>query len=334
MKRAEYLDELRNHLVAASFPHVEEALSYFSEMLDDRIEHENLDEEAAIALLETPEMAAKHLVMQVEQTPVQKPETTATEERLTPGIRTITLKAQGVRSILVSDRNNKILVEGWDRDEVEIQHPETENIRYDTTFENGSFSLVRTPMQFSVKLFNFNFFDSKSSQVLIKAPFELAAAMSLRTSNSKIEVENINCWGKLDLKTSNSSIRLRQVEASALLARISNASVNLFQVRAQKTLEMVTSNGSVKAEKITAPEDLRLQTTNAKIEVYEIESQVITLATSNASIKGDLPGYENEYTIESMTTNGRNSLPRQQTGGDKVLKVRTSNANINLLFRG
>lgn len=334
MKRAEYLDELRKQLQVEGFPHVEEAVSYFSEMLDDRIEHERLDEEAAIAMLESPQQAAKHLAMQVDKAPEQSTKGASSEEDFTPGIRTINMKASLVRSITVHDRNNSILVEGWDRDEVEVKHVETEKIRYEVILENGAFSLTREPIEFSMKWFMFDISTSLMNKVLIKVPHEMAAALNLRTSNSKIELEGVSFWGKMDLGTSNSSIRLFKVDASQIHAKTSNSKINLEQVRAQKALEAVTSNGSIIAEKVTAPESLHLQTSNGKIEVHDIESQAITLITSNAGVKGELPGFIEDYTIESATSNGKNTLPHQQTGGGKTLRVKTSNANISLEFRG
>lgn len=334
MTREAYLRELRAHLEAANFPHVEEALSYYAEMLEDRMADENMDEEAAIALLENPAQAASHLGLHFERSSEAKAQESEHAPDSSPGVRTIRMKANALRSLIVQDRNNSLVLEGWDRDEVEISFPETEKIRYETSLLDGVFSLIRTPMEFSLSWFNFDVFNPQMRQVMMRVPHELAAALDLKTSNSKIQVEKVSCWGQMLLKTSNSSIDLFQVEAKGIIARTSNSSITLNQVKAQKTLEAITSNSRVTAKGVVAPESLVIHTSNGKIEVSGIQSQAISLITSNGSIKGILPGTQGEYSISSRTSNGKNNLPREQQGGPYSLITQTSNAKIELAFEG
>ena len=49
MKREEYLEKLQLTLEESDFGPVEEAISYFNEILEDLIQEEGMDEEAAIA---------------------------------------------------------------------------------------------------------------------------------------------------------------------------------------------------------------------------------------------------------------------------------------------
>ena len=57
----------------------------------------------------------------------------------------------------------------------------------------------------------------------------------------------------------------------------------------------------------------------------------MTLKTSNSSIRGQMPGAQADWAIDSRTSNGKNSLPKQQPGG-KPLTVHTSNGSIDVHF--
>lgn len=334
MKRDEYLDELKKELIKAEFPHVEEAMTYFSEMLDDRIADENLDEEAAIGMLEEPGKAAQNLAMQLDKTPgqAQKPEEQA--EDSSPGVRALTLNARAVRSILIRDRNLKLIVEGWERDEVVVEHPETRKIRYETRFEDGAFSLIRSPVEFSLDWFTIDPLAAQMRQVRLRVPHELAAVMDLKTSNAKITIEKVNCWGKLDLLTSNGAVKLNEVGAKSLYVRTSNAGIILEKVKVQKTVDAHTSNGKVTAEGVLAPESLVIKTSNGKIDVSTSDSPVFSFTTSNGPIHAGLPGSQKEYSITSQTSNSKNNLPYEQAGGPRSLFARTSNGKIDVVFLG
>ena len=96
----------------------------------------------------------------------------------------------------------------------------------------------------------------------------------------------------------------------------------------------MTSNAKITAEGVSAPQSLTLKTSNAVIRVSKLDSPAISLTTSNAGIKGSLPGRMEDYAIKSGTSNGKNSLPNERAGGSKTLNVKTSNANISLEFDG
>ena len=59
----------------------------------------------------------------------------------------------------------------------------------------------------------------------------------------------------------------------------------------------------------------------------------IVLKTSNGSIRGTIHGSPEDWAIDSGTSNGRNSLPKQQPGR-KALYVHTSNGSIQVGFEG
>lgn len=335
MKRDDYLSQLRLTLEGNEFGPVEEAIAYFEEILDDRIQESGMDEEEAVASMESPDQVAQQLAhahSMDEESLASKPGPHAQSTEQQPGLRTITVQASQVRSILVRDRNTRIILRGWDREEIVIHHPETQRIQYDFSLSEGQLSLVRKPTEFSLQMFQFESFSREMREVTLDVPHELAADLDLRTSNARLSAEGVNCWGKASLWTSNASLHVKAFSARSIQMKSSNASLNLHQVLVQKELAGVTSNGSVKAEDVQATERLSLTTSNSSMQVKALESAAISLISSNASIRGSLAGKLAEYSITSTTSNGRNSLPRQQQGGNKTLEVRTSNGKIELAF--
>ncbi len=333
MRREEYLAELKLKLEENDFGQVEEAIRYFNDLLEDRMSDEGVDEEAAVASLEAPARVAAQLREnegQARKAPAQGPQ----DDEVASGIRSINVKADLVRFIQVRDRNTRLIVIGEKREDILIRHPENRKVRYDFTLQDGKLSLlreeVRLPFQFFV--WDIDLLPREMREVEIRVPEELAAELDLRTSNSKLALENIQCWGKVEASTSNAKLSAADVSAKNLKLRASNAGLTLQRVSARQALQAATSNGKITAEELSAPV-VSLKTSNSGISVEKITSDDITLATTNGAIRGELPGRMEDYAIASGTSNGRNSLPPMSTGGEKRLSAHTSNAGISLRFR-
>ena len=133
-----------------------------------------------------------------------------------------------------------------------------------------------------------------------------------RTTNSRIEAGGLRSGGDMKLTTTNSHIEGRDLQSFG-------------------SLHLTTSNTGLLAEDCTAKGELRLTTSNGRLEVWRSEGASVSLKTSNGSIRGQLPGSQADWAIESRTSNGKNSLPKQQPGG-RPLTVHTSNGSIDVHF--
>ncbi len=334
MKRDEYLGKLKTTLEQDDFAQVEEAISYFDELLQDRMDDEGLNEEEAVGKMEAPEVVAARLRegREKERQAAQAPEPEG--EQPFKGIKTIQVKADQARLIRVRDRNTRLIVRSGEGEDIIIRHPESERIRYSFTLEDGRLSLLREPFDLSSMFFSFDFLSREMWEVTIQVPHELAAEMDLRTSNAKMDLEGFACWGQILAVTSNASVTVKDVDAKRLELQSSNGTMNLDKVTSRQDLKAVTSNAKITAEAVSAPQSLTLKTSNGGIRVSRLDSAAISLITSNAGIKGSLPGKMEDYTVKSGTSNGKNNLPNERAGGAKTLNVKTSNANISLEFDG
>ena len=334
MNRQDYLNRLQLTLEASDFGPVEEAISYFNEILEDRILEEGMDEEAAIATMESPEEVARKLVHSKSSAAADPaPEPAPADEPFISGVRIINARAEQVRKIIIKDRNMRLKIRGWSREDIELQHPETDRIRYDFSLQDGEMALIRQPMEFSFNLLLFKNSDPSMREVNLFVPYELAAEMDLRTSNGRLDAKNFALWGKASFITSNAKMDVENVGAKDLLIKGSNGAIDLEKIQSKHSLTVTSSNGKIKAEKIHAPDAVTLSTSNARITVEDVDTAVLQMGTSNGRIEGKLPGRRSDYSIVSGTSNGKNNLPRQQQGGSKSLSAKTSNGRIEVNFR-
>lgn len=334
MKREEYLQELRLRLQEDDFAQVEEAIAYFNELLDDKIVEEGMAEEEAVAQMDSPQNIAVQL-KEAQKQHLASAQPATPEDSFQPGMRTINAKADLVRQIVVEDRNMRLRVIGEDREDIEIKHPETEKIKYNFSLQDGRLYLQRIIINTGIFFNNFNFFGFENSGmnlVTMKVPKELASEMDLSTSNAGISMEDVGCWGNLKAKSSNGSIKLKNVSAKTIGLKTSNAPIALEKVKANLDLIANTSNGSIKANDVAAPLELKLHTSNATIQAENLNSKDFYFQTSNGNIRGSLPGRSNDYTITSSTSNGKNSLSKFDGNGPNKLCAHTSNASISLSF--
>ena len=326
MKREEYLRDLKLKLEQDDFAQVEEAIAYFNDLLEDRMAEEGMDEEAAVALMDAPDLVASQLRGGPEKT-AEQPQ----DEPQGPSWRSTVAQADQVRRILLRDRNMRLTVIGEKREDILIRHPESEKVRYAFTLSEGRLSLTREELPLTWQLFFWDGLPREMREVTLRVPLDLAAEMDLRTSNARLTLRDITCWGSLTAATSNGALSLENISAKSLSIKTSNAALSLSQASARQDLKAVTSNGKITARGLSAP-GLTLKTSNASIAVAELESGDITLGTSNAAIKGTLSGQMADWTITSRTSNGKNTLPVSSQGGSRRLSAHTSNANISLKF--
>ena len=173
--------------------------------------------------------------------------------------------------------------------------------------------------------------------------------MRLDTRNAAVRATSCRAAGALVMTTGNGAIVARDCSARSLSGETSNSKVSLSGVRADSvrlensngamTVEDVeagrlacsTSNGGVSLRGVSA-EEVSASTNNGRVTLCGLRaSRSIELNTSNASIRGELPGRLADYAVDSGTSNGKNSLPERSEGAIR-LSAHTSNGAIDLKF--
>ncbi|NLJ31150.1 MAG: DUF4097 family beta strand repeat protein [Clostridiales bacterium] len=222
--------------------------------------------------------------------------------------KTETAPVSGITKIDVDAQNKEVVVERGGSDQIVFTYWTDSNQSFTFSNQSGVVSLMNRDRE------SWNFFDffrSRSrTQVHVAVPESYAGEIYLHSSNGKVTVDNVAQLTRLTCDTSNSSVRLNQVEADEMVLDTSNGPIQMNDVIAS-SVSARSSNGSVSFSNLSCPD--------------------ITLDTSNGSIRGNILGKETDYTIRTDTSNGK-CTPQSRSGGSKKLDADTSNGSISITF--
>ena len=118
MTREQFLNELKAALTAMEEKEKEAVLSYYAEMIDDRIEAGMSEEAAVMAMEPVPEIAARVLEEAgIGEQPAQEQKTASDENG-----KVITRSAADVRELIVRAECKKITIVSGDTEEVTLRY--------------------------------------------------------------------------------------------------------------------------------------------------------------------------------------------------------------------
>ena len=237
----------------------------------------------------------------------------------------------GIRHIVVEDSNKTVRVSALTTSDVRVNYYEGHHESYELTLEDGTLTVRLRSDHKWYDDFAY-LYDTTIPTLNLYLPPEYEGALTLTTNNGSIELfglrqadsltvytsngaislEDSTLTGTLTATTSNSPIELQNFSAAEILLTDSNGALTLDTIDCQ-ALTLITSNGTVTADQISA------------------RAQHIDIQTSNASVLGSIQGAEEDFTIDTITSNGRNHMTNR-TGGARKLTIHTSNGTIDMDF--
>ncbi|MHB1154452.1 MAG: DUF4097 family beta strand repeat-containing protein [Eubacteriales bacterium] len=257
---------------------------------------------------------------------------------------------ENIKSITINDSNTDVKVIVSADNKLHMTYYENENAYYEISEDNNTLSVEKkNNFKWYNNLFNFKF---EKTTLLLTVPADFDGELSvktsnnsitvidlnteemlLRSSNGKIEVENVKVAGLLDTNTSNSSIYISDSAITGdVVCRTSNGKIELEKVECGNA-KAESSNSGITITSVTSKGRIEAQSSNGRIEIDEIEFGTdLTLITSNNSIKGEISGKLADYSVSSRTSNAKNNLPENLKSGDKNITVTTSNGAIDIEF--
>lgn len=134
-----------------------------------------------------------------------------------------------------------------------------------------------------VKSFELDQLDLESMNGKVEAKLITANTLKLKTINGGIELKDAK--GKIDAQTTNGKIEMLNINGS-ICAQTSNGKIELNSITGHINAE--TSNGKIELKNETLHQDVKLSTSNAKIEVKLInkpEHATFNLSTSHAKVR-------------------------------------------------
>ncbi|MBE5777036.1 MAG: DUF1700 domain-containing protein [Clostridiales bacterium] len=360
MTRNEYLETLNQSLSFLDAETRSATISFYAELLCDRME-DGMTEEEAVSAMESAEVIASRMLKEYGVN--SAPPSDAQETRpISPC--TITYTQSDLSSLEAVFMDRAVVIEPSPTSALTITYLEDENQPLEYTELGGHLRLIeKMPlMRKSVTLFGINIgnvldpiFRSEPQMdptVHIRVPCDMLFAMDIATCNGKITLHNLTGMGEIRLKSSNGAIhadgvRCKQLQLSTTNGRImltgvsvidrikaqtSNSRIQIKDTSCHGCVDLSTSNARILAENCSGDDMLSMRTSNGAIECHTSRFPCYIMRTSNGRIDATLPGSMAEYAIDSRTSNGFNNLPARTKGSGKALTCHTSNGHINVTF--
>lgn len=306
MTREIFLNTLFAHLPQCTEEAKEEIRTYYEELICDGIEA-GLSEDEVISKLDTPENIARSLSAEY-------------------------TSKQPVHNVILSARDRGFYLSVSEDDQVHVYCEQDEMDEIVCYEKDGTFFFAQNNKK-NIHFF-FHFGNRRITSVInVKLPKSVLQT-EVTTTNASIRVMDGLKLNELSARTKNSGISCQSIACGQMELITENSSIKCSQVQAD-VLQMATSNSSIKLNDVVVQNKLHAKTSNGSIQFENISAQRITLETTNASIKGTLPGCAADYSIVSHTSNGKNTLPTEfntENSEAKQLSVYTSNAGIKVFF--
>lgn len=171
----------------------------------------------------------------------------------------------------------------------------------------------------------------KTSNANIYVSGDFTNDLYCKTSNAKIVSENITACN-ITFDTNNGSCSAETIISKSLSINTSNASINVTNINSD-FVNLKTSNSSINLGNIIAKNSFYAKTSNGRIHTKGITSNKIEFYSSNGSISSIIAGKDNEFTIQSKTSNGNNNLLGYgNSAANKSISAYTSNGKISINF--
>lgn len=354
MTREAFLEALENALISMQEEERAGVLSYYDEILQDRMEA-GMSEEEAVRSMEPIEVIAARVLDEAEPVPQE-------EEKSGNGTE-VCRPAADYNHVVIRAQNREVRIESAMDENIKIRYQIGGNDVFELHDENGTLTLEHqnrpiasfvheaAPQNItldsllkgigsvlnSIGEFGRNVLTSagilsdESSAIVLTLPRAFCGAVTVENRNARVVAENINCSGDVRVATSNGRITLTDVGAGSISAVTANARVEMSNVYARSSLEAMTCNGRISAVNVLSDVLLRLETSNGQVETSLIDAPEIRIATSNAGVNGTVKGPQSLYKVHTRVSNGTSSLA-DTFAGERSLDILTSNGSINVSF--
>lgn len=339
------------------------AATFFSDLIDDKIE-DGISAESALRSLGDPRELAIFVLREgygispqlgryVETQEVKAP--AAVEVRTASGYqKDYSSDCTEIKQISINVRNAEINATVSADDKVHIKYAENESARFAVSESGGVIDFVMTSSGNSGNSIMGIFSSKKKSTIpaiALEIPAKYKENVMLTTENAAIQVKGVANANMLECSTTNSSIRILDTTAGTVHAKTTNRRLTITNVNVEKDVSVSTTNASIDINK-TNGESVSCKTTNSEISLNDVEAKnMIQATTSNAyiaitkisgnyidlrttggKISGTIIGNINDYSITSKSSGGKSNLPNIPFGVKRLSAV-TSKDNINITFQ-
>jgi len=159
-----------------------------------------------------------------------------------------------------------------------------------------------------------------------------AESLEIEASTGSIQLSNVTLNETLNVNTTTGAIRLNNVKAYDIDVRASTGSVTFDRVTSETNIRINTTTGAIRLVRVTT-DSLNARASTGSIRLTDLQSVIITIDTGTGSIRGNIVGRENDYTIVVNRVRGTSNLTNQSRPETREeLRVSTTNGSIRISF--
>lgn len=363
MNRDEFFKMLLFYLGQLSQEEGFKIATFFSDMIDDKIE-DGIAADVALKELGDPRELASYILKNAyDITPElkqyveeQQPQTPIHTETITPlgAQKDYAADCTNIKQININVRNVEINASPASDDKVHIKYTQTEQMTFAVSEAGGVLELIMTSGAnegFSLKGILGGKKKEAAPVVKLEVPPKYKENIVLNTENATIQVTGIANANVFECSTKNAALRVIDTTASSVHARTSGHRLTITNVNVERDISVSTSNASIDINKtngesiscktsgseislndVEAKNMIQATTSNAYIAITKISGNYIDLRTTGGKISGTIIGNINDYSITSKSSGGKSNLPNIPFGVKRLSAV-TSKENINITFQ-
>ncbi len=238
------------------------------------------------------------------------------------------VKAEGLDSININVAADCIIVTPSASENINISYTSHKTKQYTLKTENNSLFFESVPK----RNLNLQWYDYiglnwgvKDNKILLEVPENFQAEVNLKTKYGDISVSNIN--GKIYAKASYGDIEIDRASDN-IQAECDFGDIEIRNVSAP-SIDLSNKCGDIEIKNSSG--DIQAECDLGDIEFENISAQNIKFKNHCGDIEGTINGSQNDYTVNTETHSGKNSLQRS-AGGKYSLWAECDLGDIEISF--
>ena len=268
-----------------------------------------------------------------------------------------TVSQDQVQEICVDIVAQDIQVVSVPGDNISIYYYESENDGYHLSLsEDGRLNMKYWSKGFWQTYFHFDFpvgnvpLDT-SINVVIELPETYGGSLDLSTVSGDLELADVT-GRALTLSSTSGDLELSRTNGESLALTTTSGSIQISECEIDETVFCKNTSGDIQLRDSSAGQDssfsctsgdveltditiggsLDVKTVSGEVDVDRLAAQTIHLVSTSGDISGSIEGALTDFSIESDTVSGDNSLPGNLQSGSKTLSVETISGDIDIKF--
>ena len=195
-------------------------------------------------------------------------------------------------------------------------------------------------------------FGRNGPDVYIGVPAAFYGEVELSANSGGISVKGLTLERSLTASVSSGGVSIENVYCSRLTASADSGGINVDEVIVVEDAVLSAKSGAVHADSLRCGGDLTAEAKSGAIRLEECSAENLSLTaksgainfedcsyeksavlqSNSGSIRGELPGPMEAYSIRSSTGSGSSNLPEERHGGEKSLIAETGSGSIRIDF--